>query len=328
MATVRDIAALVGVSVATVSRVLNNSEAVTAETVAKVNNAIKELNYEKKPPKTKRTNLFGVIVPNITNPFFSELLDVIEKEAFHHGRCVLFFNSRNSIRQEKVYLQECYNHEVDGVFLVPSNMSDDYLLEIKQQYRFPIVLLTHATDIIPSVAVDHPAGGRLIAEHLLANGHREIGYIGPINNKESKLRGFASRLEEKAHPLKRAFMFDYSQNNNPEQLKAFIASLLDENQTPKVSAIYCSNDMYAEKVLKVLWAYQIRVPEQVEIVGFDNSQIAKTLDFSSISQPMRDIAHLGFTVMLECLQKPEKLHSYPARVLLPKLVTRKGIPGT
>ena len=92
MATVRDIAAHVGVSIATVSRALNESNKVSPETLKVVEDAINELNYEKKLSVKKRTNLFGVIFPNISNPFFSELLEVIENEAFHHGRCVLFFN--------------------------------------------------------------------------------------------------------------------------------------------------------------------------------------------------------------------------------------------
>lgn len=321
MATVRDIAALVGVSIATVSRVLNNSNSVAPETVEKVYAAINELNYQRKLPKRKRTNLFGIIVPNITNPFFSELLDVIEKEAFHHGRCVLFFNSRNSSRQEKLYLEECRNHKVDGVFLIPSSVDKDYLKEIKQ-YAFPTVLLTNVTDIVPSVSVDHAAGGALIAEHFIAAGHTQIGYVGPINDNEEKLQGFMSLLDKKNHPLRKEFMFDYDLHEDSSKLKGFIEGLLDETGKPRVSAVYCSNDVTAGKVLKHLWSLHINVPEQIVVVGFNNSLTAKTLDITSVSQPIREIAHTGFEVMLECLQEGEKQQSYLPKILLPRLVIR------
>ena len=116
MATVREIATLVGVSTATVSRVINEPKKVAPATVAMVQAVIEELHYEKKVAKKKRSNTFAIIVLNITNPFFSELLDVIEDEAYHHGRCVLFFNSRARLRQERMYFHECENHQVDGVF--------------------------------------------------------------------------------------------------------------------------------------------------------------------------------------------------------------------
>lgn len=324
MATVRDIAALIGVSTATVSRVLNESEMVAPETVAKVNEAIKELNYKKKIPKRKRTNLFGVIVPNISNPFFSELLDVIEKEAFYHGRCVLFFNSRQSTRQERVYLNECYNHEVDGVFLIPTSVKEDYLNEIKQ-YKFPTVVLTQKTEIIPSVSTDHSEGGRLVAEHLLSCGHINIAYVGPVNPREQKLTGFISVLKEKREPLRKEFMFDWNINSDFSELNNFANSLIDHQGNPKVSAIYCMNDVTAESVQKALRTSKIRVPEQVVIIGFDNSITAKSLDISSIAQPMREIAHLGFEQMLECLKEEKKQNTYTPKVLLPRLVLRNSV---
>jgi LacI family transcriptional regulator len=324
MATVQDIADFAGVSTATVSRVLNKSEAVSPETVAKVNEAIKELKYERKALKRKRTDLFGIIVPDITNPFFAELLDVIEREAFFHGRCVLFFNSRHNTKQEKLYLNECLNHEVDGVFLIPTCMDEAYLNEIKK-YKFPTIMLTRSTEIIPSVSVDHAEGGRLVAEHLISIGHTKIGYVGPINHQEDKLTGFSSVLEEKKEPIRREFMFDCCASPEKSELKQFIQSLVDKDGQPKVSAINCTNDVTAEKVQNILYSLNINVPEQIAVIGFDNSLTAKTLDMTSISQPMREIAHLGFEQMLECIKEAEKQKTYPPKVLLPRLVLRNSV---
>lgn len=324
MATVRDIAGLVGVSTATVSRVLNEPELVAPDTVAKVNQAIKELQYERKISKRKRTNLFGVIVPNITNPFFAELLEVIEKEAFYHGRCVLFFNSRHSIRQERVYLNECNNHEVDGVFLVPCSIEDEYLQEIRQ-YKFPTVVLTRRTAMVPSVSVNHAEGGSLVAEHLLSSGHVNIAYVGPVNAHEDKLTGFAALLDAKNEPLAKQWTFDWDIGSDVGELMQFARTLIDEGGGTKVSAIYCMNDVIAERVQKVLKVLKVKVPEQIVIVGFDNSITAKSLDISSVAQPMREIAHLGFEKMLECLKEEKKQKTYNPKVLLPRLVLRNSV---
>lgn len=324
MATVRDIAALAGVSTATVSRVLNDPEVVSPETVVLVNTAIKELKYQRKALRRKRTNLFGIIVPDITNPFFAELLDVIEKEAFFHGRCVLFFNSRHNTRQEQVYINECSNHEVDGVFLVPTCMEADYLEELKQ-YKFPTVMLTKSTGIIPSVSVDHAEGGRLIAEHLVSCGHTDIAYVGPVTIEEDKLTGFSLGLEGKNQSVQSKYMFDCCVLPGVSELKQFVESLVDKQGQPKVSAIYCMNDVTAERVQNVLHALNIKTPEQVVVIGFDNSLTAKTLGITSISQPMREIAHLGFEQMLECLKETEKQNTYTPKVLLPRLVLRNSV---
>ncbi len=321
MATIREIATLVGVSTATVSRVINEPNKVAPETVTKVKTAINELNYKKKVPLKKRSNTFAIIVPNITNPFFSELLDVIEEEAYHHGRCVLFFNSRHYLRQEKIYFSECASHQVDGVFLVPITTNEKHLQQLKE-FNFPTVLLTKSVNILPSVAVDHSEGGRLVAKHLLSSGHTQIAYIGLVDKKEDKLKGFENYLSEHREPLQSQYMFNYVANTD---LTEFLKSLIKANGEPKVSAIFCMNDVTAQQVTEILTYLKIKVPTEITVIGFDNSLTAKLLNMSSISQPMREIAHLGFETMLECLKETEKQKTYQPKVLLPRLILRNSV---
>jgi LacI family transcriptional regulator len=320
MATVRDIAALVGVSTATVSRVLNESSQVSAQTSIKVKLAMEELGYKKRIVNKKRTNLFGVIFPNISNPFFAELLDVIEKEAYYHGRCVLFFNSRNSLRLEKTYLNECENHQVDGVFLVSTSVDDENMATVKAR-PYPTILLTKSTTLLPSVSVHHAKGGRMVAEHLISSGHTKIGYVGPINSDEEKLLGFKHYLDEMREPLLEKFMAD----DDVDDVVKFVEGLIDVNGKAKVTAIFCVNDVVAEKVIKLLIDLNIRIPEEMVVVGFDNSITAKSLNLSSVSQPMREIAHIGFETMLECLKETQKQENYSPKVLLPRLVLRNSV---
>lgn len=318
MATVRDIAAHVGVSIATVSRALNEPNKVSPETLKVVEYAINELNYEKKLPVKKRTNLFGVIFPNISNPFFSELLEVIENEAFHHGRCVLFFNSRHNLRQEKLYLQECENHDVDGVFLVPHCLDEDYLNQIKK-YRFSTVLLTQTSTVLPSIALEHKEGGRLAANHLMSLGNTKIGYVGPINDREDKLIGFKEALDSRHIKLAPEHMFDTEVGNN---IQNFVSGLINQDGKVSVSAIFCVNDVFAQQVIEAFLTSGIRIPDDVVVVGFDNSLTSKLLNISSVSQPMREIAHVGFDEMLVQLKATEKKSAYTPQLLLPRLVVR------
>jgi LacI family transcriptional regulator len=318
MSTVRDIAAYVGLSIATVSRALNESDKVSPETLKIVESAAIKLNYEKKQPVRKKTNLFGVIFPNISNPFFSELLEVIENEAFHHGRCVLFFNSRHNLRQEKLYLKECENHNVDGVFLVPHCMDEDYLNSIKK-FKFNTVLLTRTASILPSVAVDHKEGGRLAAQHLLSVGNTKIGYVGPIKESEEKLTGFIEALESRNVKLDSNNMFD---TEIGADIQSFVDRLIISKQKVNVSAVFCVNDVFAQKVIEAFYLRGIRIPEDVVVVGFDNSLTSKVLNISSVSQPMREIAHVGFDEMLLQINSQHKRLKYTPQLLLPRLVIR------
>lgn len=323
MSTVRDIAAKVGVSIATVSRALNEPDKVSRETLQLVEEAMRELNYERKVIMKKRTGLFAVIFPNMSNPFFAELLDVIENEAFHHGSCLLFFNSRHNLRQEKICLHECENHGVDGVFLVPHCMDSDYLASLKN-FKFKTVLLTQTSTVLPSVAVDHAEGGRLVAEHLISMGHTVIGYVGPTTPDEEKLNGFVKTLKFRGIEIDKAHMFD---TEIGADLSEFLHFLRTENGQLKVSAIFCVNDVFAQKVIEILHILGYQIPQDIVVVGFDNSLTSTLLNISSISQPMREIAHVGFEKMIEQIgqiDQKKKENSYEPQLLLPRWVQRES----
>jgi LacI family transcriptional regulator len=320
MSTVRDIAAHAGVSIATVSRALNEPEKVSHDTLASIEQAVKELKYVRKIATPKHTKLFGVIFPDISNPFFAELLEVLESEAFYHGRCVLFFNSRHNLRQERLCLQECENHGVDGVFLVPHCTDISYLEEVKR-YKFQTIMLTQTTKVLPSVAVDHEEGGRLVASHLISTGHTKIGYVGPTIPTEDKLIGFTELLNSKGYQLASDHMFD---TEIGADLRAFIKNLINDDGKLKITAIFCINDVLAQKTIEHLNHIGFRVPNDIVIVGFDNSLASKILNISSISQPMREIAHIGFEEMLKTMKQDRRSSNYVPQLLLPRLVLRES----
>lgn len=323
MATIRDVAELAEVSIATVSRVFNSPELVLPETLKAVENAIKTLNYHPQRRRKKLTNLFGVIFPEIENPFFAELLDVLEHEAYLNGRCILFFNSKHNARQEMLAFKECEAHGVDGVFWIPAKVHSEDYFEIIRTFNFYTVLLTQTAQALPSVAVDHFEGGRQKGYYIASQGHENIAYIGVISPEEDKYQGFISAIEAKGLRIKEETnCFDITQNS---YVKKFVEKILSQKNKQKVTAIVCGNDVWAQKAYEICQEMNIRVPQEVELVGFDNSLLSKILKFTSVSQPMREIAHVGFSAMLNEIKNGAKRQSYTAQLLLPKLIIRNTI---
>lgn len=315
MSNVREIAKLAGVSTATVSRVMNTPDKVSPESRAKVEAIMQAFNYQPhQRMRRKPTDLFGVIVPDITNPFFSQFLDVLEKEAFLHGRSILFFNSRHDRHKERLYLEECARHKVDGVFLLPLTCKPSYLRQL-QALPYPVVMLTRTSPLITSFGVDHAEGGRLAAKHLLQKGHKTLGYVGVKDGLEEKLNGFKKVLEEMNLSLSENHSFDIKTEGN---LDAFISQVFLQPNPP--TAFFCMNDVTAEKLSNSMTKQGI---SGIEVVGFDDSMTARLMAFSSIAQPIKEMAYRGFEEMLTLVKnKGETQENYTSLRFSPKLVAR------
>ena len=151
--------------------------------------------------------MFAVMLPNLSNPYFAELLDIIEQEASHHGFSILFFNSRHSVQLERSCLEACRRQQVDGLLMVPLDHSVEAIERLKA-LPFPVVSLTQPTPQLTSVFVDHVEGGAMIAEHLVRTGHTRIGFLGSNDPAEDKLVGFRSKLSELGYPLSNENIID------------------------------------------------------------------------------------------------------------------------
>jgi LacI family transcriptional regulator len=313
--TVRDVAKQAGVSIATVSRVLNGKGKISEEAKQAVEQAIDILNYQKPPPKKKKpTKLFAVIVRNMTNPFFSQVIDLLEEEAYKHGRSLLLFNSRNNLHLEKTFLSECENHHVDGVFLIPRSLKEEHIQPLTQ-LPFPVVVLTTTTPFLPSVGTHHQHGGKLAANHLLSQGHRNIGYIGMSSPNSDRFIGFQQQLAKRGINLApESVLNPYDEHS----LHQFITQQLIEHPSP-ISAIFCSDDIAASHLLMSI---QQRIPsllQHLDVIGFDDTFIAHSMGFSSIKQPIKRIALHGFDLMMSALE----CHTESTSTLLePELIVR------
>ncbi|WP_394150024.1 LacI family DNA-binding transcriptional regulator [Vibrio maritimus] len=299
---VREIAQMCQCSPATVSRVLNNPEKVSPATREKVLTAMKEHGYKPQPKLGKPTNLFGFLVPDVHNPFFSQLLDIIEKEAHLHGRSIIFFNSRHDRYLERLYLAECARHKVDGVFLVPLTSKQSQVDYIKN-LPFPVVTLTETISGLSGVAVDHFEGGKQAAIHLLNQGGKQLGYVGTtINN--TKYEGFLSAIASKGREYNCSNTLDITTGDSTTFIEE---RLLSENP---IDSIFCMNDLTVKKLIDQIVSIEPLILRKTNFIGFDDSTYSKLLKFSSVSQPITTIAHKSFQVMLTLISASRSKSSH------------------
>jgi len=322
MTTIRDVAQLAGVSIATISRVLNNSDKVSPDTAAHVRAVVQELGYIYNQPlgggrkSVEKTPLFAIILPTLANPYFAELLEIVE----HLGRALLVFNSRGDVQRELSLMNACQQYKIDGLFIVPCSRSTAHITALNA-LSFPVVVLTQLVAELTSVAVDHVAGGAQVAEHLVSMGHTSIGYLGSVDYVEQKFGGFSDRLAALGVPLVAENIIQTPALTAIELAECF-NRYLDSHPTLPFSAIFTFNDVAAQQVIEILLERGYQVPEQVLVVGFDNTLLAKVMNISSVSQPMREIGHLGCQEMMRLVEgKESDIHHL---TLSPRLVLRNS----
>lgn len=307
--TIRDIAKESGVSIATVSRVINNSGTVSDAARRSVEAAIAKFDYQKpEPRKKKATKLFAVIVRNMSNPFFSKLIDVLEEEAYKHGRSILLFNSRNNLKLEQTFLEECKHHRVDGVFLIPRSLKEQHIVPL-QNALFPVILLTATSPLCLSIGTHHEHGGRLVAQHFIKKRYQRMGFIGSSNQQSDRFIGFQQTLLSHNKELNsERILTPYT----TESLKLFVQEQILDSESP-IEAVFCSDDISASHLYNLLNHTHYR--GRVEIVGFDDTFIAQSFGFSSVHQPMHQIALRGFELMLDALKNTQLEKSGANKVL-------------
>lgn len=298
-ATIQDVAKRVGISTTAVSLVLNNRpNRISRKTRAKILAAAQELNYRPNhiavSMVTKATRTIGLILPDISNLYFSELARVIEVQCSHYGYNVMYGNTRDSVARDFEYLNLFLERNVDAIIMVPSNFFGP---EDKKKFcgilagtDVPIIMADRALDLpgIVSVVPDHRLGGYLAARHLLNLGHKRIGCIsGPENipSAVQRLEGYKQALQEDQIPFDPNLV--YTGDYRVESGSRALPYLLDQN----VTAIFACNDMMALGVYRESRLYHLLIPDDLSIVGFDDIYLLDYLDppLTTVAQPIADI---------------------------------------
>jgi LacI family transcriptional regulator len=309
----------------TSSRFLNGSGYVSADAAKAVTSAVDELKYELNPVarslNTKQSNLIGLILPDITNPFFPELARAVEDVALTYGYTVVLCNSDENPEKEKNYLNTLKKKYIAG-FIVTSNQLD---APHYANMSLPIVALDRAiNDKIPTVSSNNREGAAMGTNALLERGCKNILFLrGPneLNPANERYQGFMDAIEASGaeyHVVTCPFHFLESQKITDEFLKAH----------KEIDGIFASSDVSAAGALKAAVTLGIKVPEQLQIVGFDGIAMGEMLSpgLSTVAQDVYKMGAIATRVLIKRIEnQPVDQHFYEVPVQLKLRGTTKGV---
>jgi len=319
LATIKDVAKLAHVSVATVSRVINQKGYVNSETRDLVLHAIKELNYVPNELARslfqKKSSIIAVIVPHLTSFYFAELLEIIEDLIIKDNYRLMVCNSHDDPEKELQYLKIFDQYNIDGLILIANtHRIDDYV-----KLDIPIIEIDHKlAEDIPSITSNNILGGKLAAEKLIAGGCKKIIHFrGPsfLMTVRERTEGFKSVLDKF-----NIYSFSYDlafRNPDPDDIENVILSNLD------CDGIFCDSDYIAILVVQALRRAGKRVPEDVQVIGFDNIEMASNLKprLTTISQDRHAIGKFAVESLMKLIRK-EKLEVFHRKIDV-KLISRE-----
>lgn len=323
MPTIKDVAKKANVSVATVSRVINNTGYVNHETRKIVKDAIDELQYVPNELARslfrKRSNIIGLIVPHISTYFFAELIESLEESIMQKGYKLMIFNSKDDIEIEKKYINVFSQYNIDGLILVANTQSVRSYLNLK----IPIITIDHIIDkSVPSITSDNVQGGELAARKLVELGAKKIIHFrGPsvLITVVDRARGFYQVMDEHNIDV-RSFDLDFKVPDL-EDIEMFI------KKHPDVDGIFCSSDIIAFYVISILTKLGYKVPDDVQVVGFDNIELSAVLipRLTTIAQPIEEMGVRAVESLLKLIEKKEleDLHQLIPVRLIERDSTRK-----
>jgi LacI family transcriptional regulator len=300
--SMRDVALQAGVSVATVSRVLNGSETVRPDARDRVTAAIAELGY--RPNRLARNlrrqtaEMIGVVVSDIENPHFTEMVRAVEDAAFGKGYRLLLCNTDEQAGKQRAYLEMLAGERVSGVILSPSDPGGDDIRELLD-LGIPVVAFDRHVDDPRADAVvsDGEQATRTAAEHLLAAGHERIAFVaGPADVETSRSRRAGYEAAMRAHELEPVIV---DGRFRIEGGREAAAALLDAH--PELTALVVGNNLMAIGALKALAAAARRVPEDIAVVALDDPFWAELVQppLTALAQPVRAMAEAAVRLLLE-----------------------------
>lgn len=310
MATIKDVARHAGVSYTTVSHVLNKTRPVSCDARQRVLAAAEALHYVPsalaRSLRSKATGSIGLIIPNNTNPYFSEVARGIEDCCYAAGYSVILCNSDDDPAKQRDYLNVLLTKRCDGLIVATLAQTDGELL---RKMKVPTVLLDRAPKelSIDLVAVDNTAGGVLAAQHLLALGRRRIACIaGPqgLDISEERVAGMRRALADAGMTLPEQLLryADFTSAGGYEAARA----LLSRGEVP--DAIFCCNDLMAIGTLRAAAELGIAVPQALSVVGFDDIDLARFVHppLTSVAQNTRRLGQLTAQCLLARIADPAR----------------------
>lgn len=323
MATLKDVAREAGLTVGTVSRVLNNRGYISENARGKVDAAMKKLNYH--PNEVARSlsksssNTIGVIVPHIQHPYFTEMISNLENQAYKHGYKMLLCNSRSIQEKEREYIDICTGNKVAGIILCSGTVSVDVFDGI----GIPVVTIERFLDNgTAAVECDNRQGGALAAEKLISCGCRHLLHVGNVGGvfmpADMRTEGFREVCERERIP------FEEILTEEIQYKSLAYGDMIEEalRKYPETDGLFVNSDVIAAQTLQVCRKLRISVPDQLKVIGFDDVFLSTltTPQLTTIHQPIKEMAEIAVNLLNDSVLG--KL--VPKRTVLPvRLVERE-----
>lgn len=296
--TIKTVADMAGVSKSTVSRVMNNSKPVSEEIRKRVMDAIEATNFKPssvaRSLSNKKTHLIGVIIPDISNPVFSEIMKGIEDQAHAEGYNVLLCNARNDTDKELEYIDILKDKEVDGMIFSGIRPSEA-MREALQAFHKPITLIGYedGSNDFSTIIIDNFGAAYEVGVHFIQKNHKHIGMIyGPLEGICSGLRrfeGFKQAVEEHEGHFY-GVEGSYKVHDGYEGTKQLLVEQED------ITAIFCANDEMAIGCIKALHEMNKSIPEEIEVIGFDDIYLSE-IYVPSLTTVRQEFEEKGLSAM-------------------------------
>ncbi|UFJ40814.1 LacI family DNA-binding transcriptional regulator [Brevibacillus humidisoli] len=330
MITIQQVAKEAGVSVATVSRVLNKHPSVSLKTRQKVESVIERLHYEPnmlgRNLRISQSRMLLVLVPSISNPFYSKIVQGIEDVTRKHHYNILLCTTDTDIEREMIYLDLVKHKLADGVISMDPAADLDHLTGEGRQ--FPVIQCCEYSENlqIPYVSIDNRTAAYKAVKHLITLGHRKIAMINSDQRfLYARLRkeGYLKALEEYGIACREEWVIhtDLGFESGQRAMRAFLA--LEEKPT----AVFCVSDTLAIGALKGIKEEGVRVPQDIAVVGFDNIQFAAMMNptLTTVAQPMYEMGCEAARMLIHKLNHPDD--SLRSVILDHELIIRESTMG-
>lgn len=311
MANIQDVAQVAGVSVATVSRFFNDNSAVSLKTRKKVEEAIKQLNYEPsvlaRNLRKTESRLLLVLIPKISNPFYSEIINGIQDIAVNNRYNILLCETDSNPEREDIYFNLLRNKMADGIITMDPAVQVDSLIELAESH--PIIQCSeYAVESgIPYVTIDHESAAYQAVRHLIQLGHKEIALINSDEKflySRKRESGYRRALEKHEIPLNKEWIVRCEEL---EFINGQLAmrKILGGNKRP--TAVFAVSDLLAIGALKELHHVGLRVPNDVALIGFDKISFSNMTypALTTVAQPMYEMGKISAKMLIDKIKGKE-----------------------
>jgi len=324
--TINDIAKRAGVSPATVSRVINYNPSVNQEIRERVEAALQELNYEKSitnsSKKSKGSKIIGLIIPDILNPFFPLLIKGIENIAKIHGYSIILCDSENENEIEEYHVKNLMEKGIEGLLFIPAPGTNSLINDLINE-NFPLVFLDRKIDNenINFVTSANEEGAYQAVKYLISLGHRDIVYIAGakyLSTERERFNGFKRALNEEKIPLHNDLIL--SGLHAWEKTYDEVIHLIKSGK--HFTALFASSDIMAFGAKQALEDSNIKIPEDVSIIGYDDIPFSSAISLTTVSQPAYEMGKNAMLLLIDLIKN--RIQTPHRIVLRPSMIIRES----